>query len=51
MDQSKFMDAYMTLVHHNYDAQKRKWDKDAQKQMEESGQGLWPAVAMALAAK
>jgi hypothetical protein len=51
MDQSKFMDAYLTLVHHNYDAQKRKWDKDAQKQMEESGKGLWPAVAMALAAK
>ena len=51
MDESKFMDAYMTLVHHNYDAQKRKWDKDAQKQMEESGKGLWPAVAMALAAK
>lgn len=51
MDEGKFKDAYRTLVHHNYDAQKKKWDKDAEKFVDDSEKTLWPAVAVALAAK
>jgi FecR protein len=48
MTQKQFLDEYKLLVRKNYDAQKKKWDKDAEKSAETSGQGLYEAVQKVL---
>jgi FecR protein len=44
MTQKQFMDEYKLLVHKNYDAQKKKFDKAAETAAETSGQDLYAAV-------
>ncbi|MBV8208069.1 MAG: carboxypeptidase regulatory-like domain-containing protein [Acidobacteria bacterium] len=48
MDEKKFKDSYMLLVKHNYNVQKKKWDKAAEQLVESSGNSLWPVVQAAL---
>ena len=48
MAQKEFMEEFTKLVHKNYEAKKMKWDKDAQKKVEASGQDLWKLVQIVL---
>jgi len=48
MGPKEFMDAYMKLVHKNYEAKKEKWNKDTEKIVEASGQDLWKMVQLVL---
>ena len=48
MDEKKFKEAYTTLVKHNYNIQKKKWDKAAEQLVEKSGNSLWPVVQAVL---
>jgi hypothetical protein len=48
MAQKEFMEEFTKLVHKNYEAKKQKWDKEAQKKVEASGQDLWKLVQIVL---
>ncbi len=50
MDEKKFREEYFKLVRKNYDAQKKKWDKDAERLIETSAQELWGHVRTVLGA-
>jgi hypothetical protein len=48
MSEKQFMDEYKLLVHKNYDAENKKFDKNAEKNAETAGQNLWGAVQKVL---
>jgi hypothetical protein len=48
LDEKKFLDEFTKLVHKNYDAQKRKWDKAAETEVGGSGRQLFKLVATVL---
>lgn len=48
MTQKQFMDEYKLLVHKNYDAENKKWDKNADKAADTSGADLYTAVQKVL---
>jgi len=48
MDEKKFHEEFTKLVHKNYEAQKKKWDKNAEHQTEEASRSLWSAVSEVL---
>jgi hypothetical protein len=48
LDEKKFLDEFTKLVHKNYDAQKRTWDKAAEKDVDGSGRQLFKLVSTVL---
>jgi hypothetical protein len=48
MDEKKFDEEFLKLVHKNFEAQKRKWDKAAEQQEEASSRTLWQSVQAVL---
>lgn len=51
LDEKKFQEEFLKLVHKNYDAQKKKWDKSTEKEMEGFGRTLWQSVQTVLTSK
>ena len=48
MEEKKFMEEFTKLVKKNHEAQKKKWDKTAEQQTEQSGRSLWGLVSEVL---
>lgn len=51
MNKDKFHKEYFTLLKKDYAAMNKKWDKDAEQQVESQSQNLWTNVDKVLAAK
>jgi hypothetical protein len=51
MSHKQFRDEFFTLVKHNYEAQKKKWDKNAEKEVEQMEEDLWNTAQKVINAK